>query len=247
MSNPYEVIPVQHAVRHRLAPELEPPEYRARFGTVLFLMGFVLTLPAMGAGTLFSMAIATGQAPVWPTIGEGIFAFAIVLGLLGIWPLLGFLLGFGLRDGARWVLFCLASSGVVPGLFLGGLLVFGEPHAPATDLITMEEALAWMWAVPLLGLLLLRATHTGRRLPPVRAFARMFGSSWRESLPAVQTQWGEVRPGLNRYPLHVPGADFVLPAEALGQLYGSAGAVRVTYDLQHGRIETIEVPPSPLP
>ena len=244
MSNPYEMIPIQHAVRHRLAPELEPPEYRARFGTVLFLMGFFLTLPAVGTGTIFSMAVATGQAPAWPTIGEGVFFFAVVLGLLGTWPLLGFVLAFGLRDGAGWVLFCLACSGVVPGLFLGGLLVIGEPRAPATDLITMEEALAWMWAAPLLGLLLLRVTHTGRRLPPVRAFARMLGSSWRESLPGVQTQWGEVRTGSVRYPLHVPGADFALPAEALGQLYGSAGAIRVTYDLQRGRIETIEVLPS---
>jgi hypothetical protein len=238
---PHTVIQIHRSVRLKYRPEVEPKELRARFGSILLLIGFVLTLPAAGTGTLFSMAVATGQSPAWPTIGEGIIVFGIVLGFLGIWPLIGFLLAFGIRDGMRWVLLCLACSGAAPALFLGSLLIFGAPHAMASDLITMEVALAWMWALPALGLILLRATHTGRPLPPAGAFVRMFGSGWRQSLPGLQTQWAEMRVDTVRYPMRVPGADFALPPEAMNAVYAAGGRVRVAYDLRRGRIETIEV------
>lgn len=233
------VIPVQHEVPHRLSPQ--PPEIKARFGLGLLLIGFVLTLPGMFAGTLFSMAVATGQAPFWPTVGEGIVVFGIVLAFFGTFPLLGFLFFFGPLEGARWVLLCLVCSGTMPALFLGGLLVFGAPDMPAIDLVVMEVALAWMWALPLLGLALMRATHTGRPLPSRGAFLHMFGSRWRERLPGVQTQPAEVLLDLRRFPLRVPGAEFAIPAEAYGALFAQPGRVRVTYDLRRGRIETIEV------
>lgn len=238
---PHTVIPIQRSVRLRYWPEVEPPELRARFGSILLLIGFVLTLPAAGTGTIFSMAVVTGQSPAWPTIGEGVLLFGIVLGFLGSWPLIGFLVAFGIRDGARWVLLCLTCSGAVPALLLGSLLVFGDPQANASDLIAMEVALSWMWALPVLGLVLLRATHTGRPLPPAKAFIRMFGSGWRRKLPGPQTQWSAMRVDSRRYPLRVPGADFALPPEAVDLVYAAGGRTRVTYDLQSGRIETIEV------
>lgn len=238
---PHTVIPIQRSVRLRYWPDVEPPELRARFGSILLVMGFVLTLPAAGTGTIFSMAVVTGQSPAWPTLGEGILLFAIVLGFLGSWPLIGFLLAFGIRDGVRWVLLCLVCSGAAPALFLGSLLIVGAPHAMASDLVGMEVALSWMWALPVLGLVLLRATHTGRRLPPAKAFLRMFGSARRQRLPGLQTQWAEVRSDSVRYPLRVPGADFALPPEAMDLVYAAGGRARVTYDLQRGRIETIEV------
>ena len=236
------VIPIQRVVPRRYARDVEPPEIRARFGSVLLLMGFVLTLPAAGAGTIFSMAVATGQSPAWPTLGEGVVIYLAVLGFLGSWPLLGFLLGFGIRDGSRWVLLCMALSGAVPALSLGSLMVFADPGANASDFLTMELALAWMWALPTLGLVLVRAAGLGRPLPRLPAFLRMFGSAWRQSLPGVQTQWGEAVSGLgSRYELRVPGADFALPIEARAAVLGAGGRARVTYDLQRGRIETIEV------
>jgi hypothetical protein len=237
---PHGVIPIHRRVPLRYAPDVEPPEFRARFGTILLLMGFVLTLPAMGAGTIFTMAIVTGQAPAWPTIAEGVAIFSVVLGFLGAWPLVGFLLAFGVRDGLRWVLLCLTCSGAVPAIFLGGLLVLGSPQLPATNLIDMEVGLAWMWLIPALGLLLMRVTHTGRPLPRAAAFLGMFGSAGRRRLPGVQTQPAQVVRAL-RYPLRVPGADFALPPDATDAVYASGGPVRVTYDLQRGRIETIEV------
>ena len=238
---PHVVISIERRVPLRYSRDVEPPELRARFGSILLLMGFALTLPAAGTGTIFSMAIATGQLPAWPTIGEGALAFGIVLAFLGSWPLIGFLLAFGIRDGLRWVLLCFTCSGAVPGLFLGAILVIGDPHAKASDLVAMELALSWLWAVPLLGLVLLRATHTGRPLPPVRVLAGMFGSDWRRRLPGLQTQWAEVRSGRLRYPLRVPGGDFALPPDAADAIYAAGGRARVTYDLQRGRIETIEV------
>jgi len=111
----------------------------------------------------------------------------------------------------------------------------------ASDLVGMEVALSWMWALPALGLVLLRATNTGRRLPRANAFLRMFGSAWRQRLPGLQTQWAELRTDSVRYPLRVPGADFALPPEAMDLVYAAGGRARVTYDLQRGRIETIEV------
>ena len=238
---PHTIIPIHRSVPMRYSSGLEPPEIRARFGTILGLIGFVLTLPAAGAGTIFSMAVATGQAPPWPTSGEGILIFAAVLSFLGGAPLVGFLFAFGIRDGLRWVFLCLVGSGAVPALFLGGLLIVGAPHANASDLVTMEVALSWLWALPALGLWLLRATHTGRPLPPAKAFLGMFGSGWRRKLPGLQTQWGDVRPGVVRHPLRVPGADFALPPESIEAVYAAGGRARVTYDLQQGRIETIEV------
>ncbi len=240
-AGPHRIISIQRSVSMKYSRDMEPPEIRARFGTVLGLMGFVLTLPAAGAGTLFSMAVATGQAPPWPTIGEGILIFAVVLGFLGSWPLIGFLVAFGIRDGLRWVFLCLVCSGAVPALFLGGLLIVGAPQANASDLVTMEVALSWLWALPAIGLWLLRATHTGRPLPPAKTFLSMFGSGWRRKLPGLQTQWGDVRPGVVRHPLRVPGADFALPPESMEAVYAAGGRARVTYDLQQGRIETIEV------
>src|SRR6266851_1313937 len=182
-AGPHRIISIQRSVSMKYSRDMEPPEIRARFGTVLGLMGFVLTLPAAGAGTLFSMAVATGQAPPWPTIGEGILIFAVVLGFLGSWPLIGFLVAFGIRDGLRWVFLCLVCSGAVPALFLGGLLIVGAPQANASDLVTMEVALSWLWALPAIGLWLLRATHTGRPLPPAKTFLSMFRSGWRRKLP----------------------------------------------------------------
>jgi len=236
------MIPIHRRVRLKYARDVEPPEIRARFGSILATAGFFLTLPAMGAGTIFSMAIATGQAPAWPTIGEGLIIFAIVLGLLGIWPLIGLLLSFGLRDGARWVLLCLTCSGLAPALVLGVLTLANSSNV-GTDLATVEAALAWMWALPALGLFLLRVTRTGRPLPPVSAFIRMLGSRWREDLPAMQTEWGEVRTTRFRAQpvLSVPGADFAFPYELSDVLPGVGGRLRVTYELRAGRIETIEV------
>jgi hypothetical protein len=238
---PHTIIPIQRSVPMKYSREMEPPEIRARFGTILGLMGFVLTLPAAGVGTVFSMAVATGQDPPWPTIGEGILIFAAVLGFFGSWPLIGFLVAFGIRDGLRWVFLCLVCSGAVPALFLGGLLIVGAPQANASDLVTIEVALSWLWALPALGLWLLRATHTGRPLPPAKTFLSMFGSGWKRKLPGLQTQWGDVRPGVVRHPLRVPGADFALPPESMEAVYAAGGRARVTYDLQQGRIETIEV------
>lgn len=239
--NPHITISIQRRVPLRYSRDVEPPELRARFGSILLLMGFVLTLPAAGTGTIFSMAVATGQSPAWPTIGEGAVAFGIVLGVLGGGPLIGLLLSFGIRDGLRWVLLCLTLSGAVPAIFLGGLMLIGAPGAPASEFLTMELALSWLWALPGLGLVLLRATHTGRPLPPVKVFVRMFGSGWRRSLPGLQTQWAEVLSGSLRYPLRVPGADFALPPDAADAIYSAGGRALVTYDLQRGWIETIEV------
>jgi hypothetical protein len=196
----------------------------------------------MAAGTIFSMAIATGQLPAWPTIGEGVVAFAIVLALLGIWPLIGLLLSFGLRDGGRWVLLSATCSGLAPALFLGVLTLASSSNV-GKDIATVELALAWMWALPATGLFLLRITRTGRPLPPAAAFVRMFGSRWREDLPGVQTEWGEVRTTRfsSRPILSVPGADFALPIELTDVPPGVGGRMRVTYDLRTGRIETIEV------
>ncbi len=235
------VIPINRKVRLKYSRDVEPPEIRARFGLILATAGFVLTLPAMGTGTIFSMAIATGQAPAWPTIGEGVVLFAIVMALLGIWPLIGLLLSFGLRDGARWVLLVLTCSGLAPGLFLGVLTLANSSNV-GTDVATVELALAWMWALPAAGLFLLRITKTGRPLPPASAFFRMFGSRWREDLPGAQTTWGEVRTARfsARPILRVPGADFALPLELTGLLRVGHRA-RVTYDLRAGRIETIEI------
>jgi len=236
------VIPIHRRVRLKFSRDVEPPEIRARFGSILATAGFALTLPAMGAGTIFSLAIATGQAPAWPTIGEGIVAFAIVLALLGIWPLIGLFLSFGLRDGGRWVLLCLTSSGLAPALVLGVLTLASSSNV-GTDVATVELALAWMWALPATGLFLLRITRTGRPLPPASAFARMFGSRWKADLPGVQTDWGEVR--TTRFSarpiLSVPGADFALPLELTEVLPGLEGRLRVTYDLRAGTIETVEV------
>jgi hypothetical protein len=233
------VIPIHRRVPLKYARDVEPPEIRARFGSILFAMGFFLTLPAMGTGTIFSMAIVTGQDPPWPTAGEGVFLFAVVLGLVGIWPLVGLLYGFGIRDGLRWVLLCLACSGAAPAIVLGGIMVIGARDAPASDLVEMEAALAWMWGLPALGLAWMRATGTGRPLPRLVNFLRMFGRSWREQLPGPQTQEAQIVASA-RYPLSVPGADFALPPEAAGAIHAIPGPVRVTYDLQQGRIETIE-------
>jgi hypothetical protein len=231
------VIPIHHPVARRYSPE--PAELRARYGSVLLIIGFVLSLPAMFVGTLFSMAVATGQAPAWPTIGEGVFFFLIVLGVLGGAPLFGMVLWFGVRDGARWVLLCLACSGVMPGLVLGGIFGFAAPQAPATDLITTEVAVAWMWALPAGALALTRVTRFGGPLPPAGAYLRMFGSGWRKKLPGLQTQWGEV--AADGYRLRVPGAVFSMPVAARHAVLAAGGRARVTYDLQRGRIETIEV------
>lgn len=243
----WQPIAVRHAVIeiHRRVPmeyakDVEPPELRARIGTILVAMGFVLTLPAMGAGTVFTMAIVTGQDPLWPTVAEGLGIFAVVLGLLGIWPLIGLLLAFGIRDGLRWVLVCLSLSGAMPALVLGGLLAIGSPGLPASDFVDMEVGLAWMWLVPVLGLWLMRATHTGKPLPRASNFAGMFGSGFRQRLPGVQTRTAMVVHAL-RYPLRLPDASFAMPPDAADAIYGSGGPVRVTYDLQRGRIETIEV------
>lgn len=234
------VIPIHRRIPLQYAREIEPPELRARFGAILLGIGFVLTLPAMGAGTIFTMAIVTGQDPLWPTAAEGVVAFAAVLGFLGSWPLIGFLLAFGLRDGLRWVLFCLTLSGAMPAVLLGGLLAIGSPGLPATDFIDMEVGLSWMWLLPLLGLVLMRATHTGRPLPRAATFAGMFGSAFRARLPGLQTHTASVARAV-RYPLQVPGASFTMPREAADAVYGLGGPIRVTYDLQRGRIETIEV------
>jgi hypothetical protein len=71
----------------------------------------------------------------------------------------------------------------------------------------------------------------------------MFGSRWREKLPGVQTEWGEIRTTRSavRYTLSVPGADFTLSLEVTNLLLGAESRLRVTYDLRAGRIETIEV------
>jgi hypothetical protein len=248
----HDVIAIHRRVPMQYTKDVEPPELRARFGAILLVIGFALTLPAMGAGTIFTMAIVTGQDPLWPTIAEGVAIFAVVLGLLGVWPLIGLLLGFGIRDGLRWVLLCLTLSGAVPAVFLGGLLVIGSPGLPATSFVDMEVGLAWMWLVPLLGLALMRATHAGKPLPAVATFAGMFGSAFRQRLPGVQTQTATVVRAM-RYPLRVPGANFAMPPDAADAIYGSGGRVRVTYDLRSGRIDTIEVgvsepgPPTALP
>lgn len=244
---PHQVISIRRVVPYRYARDVEPPEIRARFGSAMFLLGFGLTLPAAFVGTIFAMAVATGQSPPWPTIGEGAFFYLLVLGFFGIWPAIGYVLGFGILDGARWVLLCLTCSGAVPGIFLGGLMGIGARGAPASDFLTMEVALSWLWGLPAIGLVLLRATRTGRPLPPVKAFVRMFGSGWRRSLPGPQTQWAEVRAGTIRYPLRVPGAEFALPPEAAGAIYSAGGRARVTYDLKRGWIESIEVGPADAP
>jgi hypothetical protein len=230
-------IPIHRRLRLKYSRDVEPQEIRARFGALLTTAGFVLTLPAMGAGTIFSMAIATRQAPLWPTIGQGIVIFAVVLGFLGSWPLIGLLLGFGLRDGLRWVLLSLLLSGLVPGVSLGALTLATSENR-AEDFATLELALAWLWAIPALGLVALRAMHTGRPLPRLAAFAGMFGSGWREKLPGLQTEWGEVAwRSTAGYVIRVPGADFWLPPE----LMGVSGPVKVMYDLRAGRVETVQV------
>jgi len=237
------VIPIHRRVRLlKYSGDVEPAEIRARFGSILTVMGLVLTLPAMAAGTIFSMAIATGQSPVWPTIGEGIIIFAVVLGLLGAWPLGGLLFSFGLRDGVRWVLLILTCSGLAPALVLGLLTIISSSNL-GTDVATVELAVGWMWSLPLIGLLLLRVTRTGHPLPHASAFIRMFGSAWREKLPGVQTEWGEIRatPFRARPFLRVPGADFSVPPELIDLLPRVTGGIRVTYDLRAGRIETVEV------
>jgi hypothetical protein len=229
-------IPIHRAVGLKYSRDIEPEEVRARFGSLLTAAGFVLTLPAMGAGTIFSMAIATGQSPLWPTAGEGVAIFLVILGFLGSWPLLGLLLGFGLRDGLRWVALALLLSGVLPALVIGILAVASSGNT-FDQIASAELALSWMWALPALGLVALRATHTGRRLPRLRAFGRMFTRAWASELPGAQTQWGEIVPtSRGRYVLRVPGADFYIPPE----LWRTSGPMKVTYDLQTGRIETIQ-------
>ena len=238
----HTVIPIQRRVPLRYARDVEPPEIRARFGAAMLAIGFALTLPGAFVGTIFSMAIATGQASLWPTLGEGAFFYLLVLGFFGVWPMIGFIAGFGLRDASRWILLTLSLSGAAPGLFLGGLMVMGEPGAPGSDLVQVETAVGWMWAIPALGLLLLRGVGVGRRLPPLRAFLRMFGSHWREALPGVRTEPGELIGNIaSRYRLRVPGADFALPVEAEAAILAAGGRARVTYDLRRGRIETIDV------
>ena len=228
-------IPIHRAVGLKYSRDLEPEEVRARFGSILTVAGFLLTLPAIGAGTIFTMAIATGQSPMWPTLGEGVVIFLVILGFLGSWPLLGLLVGFGLRDGLRWVLLTLLLSGSVPAIGIGVLGVAASGNT-FDEIAAAEIGLAWMWALPALGLVALRATHTGRRLPRLRAFGRMFTRGWAAELPGPQTQWGEIVPAGRRSVLRVPGADFNVPPE----LWRASGPVKVTYDLQTGRIETVQ-------
>ena len=232
-------IQIQRKVRLRYSRDVEPEEVRARFGSILTAVGFLLTLPAMAVGTIFSMAIAVDGAPLWTSIGEGLAIMAGVLGVLGGAPLAGLCLGFGLRDGLRWVLLCLLLSGLIPAIFIGGLTAIASGNT-FNQFAEVMIVLGWMWAIPALGLVLLRASHIGRPLPHLAAFAGMFGNGWRHRLPGEKTEWGEilVAPTRGGYQLRVPDADFWLPNE----LAGVTGPVRVTYDLRAGTLETVEVP-----
>jgi hypothetical protein len=82
----------------------EPPAIRARGGLLVTAIAVILLLPAEGGAVVVSMAVVSGQVPVWPAVGQGLIVLAIVGGIFAGAPLLGISGIYRWPDAGRWIL-----------------------------------------------------------------------------------------------------------------------------------------------